>query len=103
MENDIFAAAAGGNLGLVQSQIGSGSVSVDSKDIYGRTALLHAAACGRVDVVNYLLANHAHVDSKSLQGATPLGLAAARGHSQVVKALLEHDANIEIKSTNVYN
>ena len=57
-------------------------------DRNGRTPLSEAAANGRSEAVQLLLAAHADVDSKDGCGGTPLSNAAAHSHSEVVQLLL---------------
>ncbi|GAB1312345.1 Heterokaryon incompatibility domain-containing protein [Madurella fahalii] len=58
-----------------------------TKDAYGRSALMLAAAMGRVDTVKRLI-NLSDLGVEDASGRTALDLAAARGYSEVVVALL---------------
>jgi ankyrin repeat protein len=70
----------------------------DSKDTYGRTPLLWAAANGHEAVVKLLVEKGAELECKDKNyGQTPLSWAAANGHEAVVKLLVEKGAELECK------
>ena len=63
-------------------------------DYEGYTALLHAAAQGKIDVVRSLLKAGADIEAKDdVRGNTPLYGAAVNNHPRVVDVLLAHNAN----------
>lgn len=62
---------------------------VDASSSGGLTPIMMAAARGRADIVNLLIARHADVNAKSGDGhKTALDYATANGHDEVVKILL---------------
>jgi len=65
-------------------------------------ALLNAAFCGRMEVVQYLAEEaRADVEAKSLTGWTALQQASANGHTRVVHYLAAHSrADVEARATN---
>ena len=64
-------------------------------DYKGYTALLHAAAQGRVDVVRSLLKAGADIEAKcDVRGNAPLYGAAVNNHPKVVEVLLAHGAEV---------
>jgi ankyrin repeat protein len=65
---------------------------VDAVDPEGRTALHHASASGRVEVVRLLLDKGADEDAEADGRWRPLHYASALGHAGVVALLLERDA-----------
>ena len=106
--------AGGGNLEVVKSLVAAGMPVETQVAIYnGRdspswTALLKAAAKGRLAVVEYLIGQEADVDQRvgffyshgryipNSYGETALHLAASGGHSAVVKVLLAAGATVGI-------
>ena len=62
----------------------------------GKTALIHAAKYGHIDLVRFLIAQGADVNMGNILGDTALSLAVAWGHKNIVQLLLEHDADVNI-------
>jgi ankyrin repeat protein len=73
---------------------------VNARDNCGRTALFHAAAFGREDMVAFLLSKGANATIASNPGGPPLEQAMVGGHVGVVRILLEHMGvqNIDTRS-----
>lgn len=65
----------------------------EARDDEGETLLYHAAAGGKADVVELLLAKRADPNAANDKGITPLYAAAREGHHAAVKALLAKGAN----------
>ncbi|MCO5613954.1 hypothetical protein L7F22_068234 [Adiantum nelumboides] len=88
-------AALAGNLVLVKACIQNG-VLVDSRDIYGRTALSYAAMSGHADICTFLL-SLPNVDPTmtDLDGFSPLVLSVMNGHANVVQILLASGVSVE--------
>lgn len=84
--------AVTGGLEEVRSQIDHENVHVDWCDLRRQTALTHAAACGQLDIVKYLLRKGASVNWESIEKTTPLSLAIAHGHKDVEEALRKEGA-----------
>lgn len=97
-----FLAAAGGDLDEIKHQIGSRNVHIDWWDLSNQSALTHAAACGKLEVVKYLLEKGASVNWESYEGTTPLSLAMAHGHKDVENALRMKGATIGRRPTTTY-
>jgi RNA polymerase sigma factor (sigma-70 family) len=83
-----YTAAAGGDMGTLQSAINS-NIDVNARDAKGRTALNLAIDRGHVDVVKALLAHGATVTSPDGRGMTPIVAARLRGNFQIIQAV-EH-------------
>jgi len=66
---------------------------INAKNAHGTTALMLAAANGRLRMVRALLAHGADPNSSRNDKFTPLLLAAFFGHEQIVKTLVEHGAD----------
>jgi hypothetical protein len=79
---------------ILHSFLTSCDVVINSKDNYGRTALLWAAMRGHEAVAKLLLDCGASIESRDHEGQTPLLWAATNGHEGVVKMLLENGADI---------
>jgi ankyrin repeat protein len=75
----------------------------DSRDKFGQTPLSLAAAYGRDEVVELLLATkRVDVNSKDRFGRTPLSWASGNGHKAVVERLLETE-RVDAGLTDEYN
>ena len=64
----------------------------------GWTPLHYAATRGHLEVMDYLLENHAYIDASSPNESTPLMMAALYGTPAAVKLLLEAGADPRIKN-----
>ena len=85
-------AVEAGDLAQAQALLARDPYQTSIKDTFGEAALHRAAAMGRADLAEALLAHSAAVEPVSHVGRTPLHLAAEGGHLAVAKALLEHRA-----------
>lgn len=98
-------AVGAGNIAVVRQYIASG-FDVNSKDkgvpaigIPGSPAINTAAAAGKCQVLDELLAAGAQADPKSIQfGFTPLSLAAQAGASACVKSLLAKKVRLDVRT-----
>jgi ankyrin repeat protein len=64
----------------------------------GWTPLHYAATKGHIEVMRFLLAEHAYIDAESPNGTTPLMMAAFYGTPAATKLLLEEGADPLIKN-----
>ncbi len=85
-------AASASDAELVAEVLGWGGSTRD-RDVYGRTALHHAALGGSRECVELVLQAGAEVDAVDTVGSTPCQLAAAVGEWEVVQALLHAGAD----------
>jgi ankyrin repeat protein len=92
-------AAQAGNLKLVQEFL-TQHVPVDSKDPYGLTALMFAAAYGHKEVCQLLIDAKTPVDSKDNDGWTALIFAVTHDHKEVCQLLIDAKAQVDAKSTS---
>lgn len=98
-------AVEAGNIAVVRQYIASG-FDVNSKDkgvpaigIPGSPAIDTAAAAGKCQVLDELLAAGAQADPKSIQfGFTPLSLAAKAGASACVRSLLAKKVRLDVRT-----
>jgi hypothetical protein len=70
---------------------------VNAWDNDGRTPLYAAAAAGKKEVAELLLAHGADVNAGTRSGETPLGAAARAGNREVAELLLAHGADVNAK------
>lgn len=64
----------------------------------GVTAIHRASALGQLEVLKFLVINHANVNALDCDGWTPLHNAASAGSLEAVRLLLQHGANVEAKT-----
>ena len=74
--NNLFEAAANGQVDDIQSYLLTTKNKADILDQNGDSALHHAARMNRVQVIDFMLTAGASVDIYSKDGFTPLHLAA---------------------------
>jgi ankyrin repeat protein len=72
-------------------------VELDTKDNFGKTALIYAIDNGHTDIVKILLHKGAGIDVKDKSGKTALMYACAKGHTDIAKILVENGASIYSK------
>ena len=96
--NDIWSAAAAGNIRVVQQNLTKG-VDINAKDsIFGSTALSSAALFGHTKIIVLLLEAGADINAKNRDGGTALHNAAFLGQYEAVKLLLENGAEVNIRN-----
>ncbi|MGA2902864.1 MAG: ankyrin repeat domain-containing protein [Candidatus Korobacteraceae bacterium] len=94
---EIHDAAANGKLEKVKKLLERDPELVSSKDNEGATPLHYAAAFGRKDVAELLLASKADVNARDNGGRTPLHYAAAFGRADITELLLANGAEVSAK------
>ena len=90
----LLEAASKGNYAQIEDIIKQG-VNVNAKDKYGKTALMHAASAGHLDVVKFLVehgADVADVNAKDEMGWTASEYALKQGHKEIEEYLKKHKA-----------
>ena len=96
--NDIWSAAAAGNIKVVKQNLAKG-VDINAKeDIFGATALSSAALFGHTKIIALLLEAGADVNAKNRDGGTALHNAAFLGQYEAAKLLLENGADVNIRN-----
>lgn len=90
----LHAAAQTGTHAALTKLLSEGA-DVNARDAAGETALMLAAARGRLDVIGLLIERGADVNAASDAGNTALMLAAARGQVDAARALLERGARAD--------
>ena len=93
-ESPLMLASLTGQLEWVKKLVGRGA-DVNKP---GWTPLHYAATRGHLEVMDYLLENHAYIDASSPNESTPLMMAALYGTPAAVKLLLEAGADPRIKN-----
>ena len=96
VELSLIEAARKGNIEAVKKHIANGkqdffnSIDVNAADVLDKTALYYAAAWGRIQIVELLIANGADVNTKSVTGRTPLDIANKNNKSKIADLLRCH-------------
>ncbi len=99
--NDLFKAARKGRLSEVENIVlYSARDVVDSRDGFGRTALMVAARYGELEIVRFLINNGADVNYEDNDGWTALKFAAGEGKLEIVKFLINNGADVNAKDNN---
>ncbi len=86
--DELFAAAAGGNMGRVRDMLGASRDLANARDAKGRTPLFYAAAGGHLETCLALIAGGANVKPVDDEQQMPLHLAAAGGHAELTATLV---------------
>lgn len=103
IDADVMRLAATDNVPGLCDLFSSRRGSVNDRTGAGWTPLHLAAAAGRIDSCQYLLAHGADVTSAGLVGVTPLHLAAAYGHLDVIKVLVDNEGDPEASNQHGFN
>ena len=96
VELSLIEAARKGNIEAVKKHIANGkqdffnSIDVNAADVLDKTALHYAAAWGRIQIAELLIANGADVNTKSVTGRTPLDIANKNNKSKIADLLRCH-------------
>ena len=80
-------AAREGYLGLLEILLDTQAVDINSRSIYGYSAIWYAAFDGNDEIVRMLLKRNADPNLANLAVRTPLAMAEARGHRNIVEML----------------
>ncbi|EGR52997.1 uncharacterized protein TRIREDRAFT_53570, partial [Trichoderma reesei QM6a] len=73
---------------------------VNVADRNGMTPLLHAAAAGDLDIVQWLLRNEADVDARDSRGRCALYYALVNKHERIVRDLLARKPQLNVSTTD---
>lgn len=95
----LHVAATGGNLSVIEQLLQHGA-DIDSRDIYGCTALHCAAQHGKAAVIQQLVSAGADVDLQQHEGATGVYLATYFGHTDIVDLLVSFGACLTLSDRN---
>nr|XP_043628928.1 protein S-acyltransferase 24-like [Erigeron canadensis] len=102
LKNDIYTAAAYGDLDKLKNLVEIQGCSVNLPDDQGYRALQWAALNNRVSAVQYILERGADVNAVDLTGQTALHWSAVRGSVQVADLLLEEGTRVNAADTYGY-
>ncbi len=92
---EIFKAAAEGDLAKVQALVENNPDLAKARDEKESSPLHGAAAAGHIEIVEYLLSKGADIDARNNANQNPLLYAAYNGKTPVVKLLLEKGADFK--------
>ena len=92
---ELMIAAVTGDEPAVVQLLRNPSVSVNTANRFGSTALMGASAAGDTNIVNLLIQRGAQVNAKSHKGFTALMFAAKNGHTDVVRKLIAAGAAVD--------
>lgn len=101
-DGDLIRAAHKGYLEAAKTLVFVDGANVNasrSKQSGGATPLVNASQNGHLNIVKFLVGQHAEVDKPIKEGITALMVASQNGHSLIVQYLLEHDADVSAKTT----
>lgn len=71
--------------------------NIEAKGEDGGTALLHAAAAGKREIVDFLLKQGADIEVKHVDGGTVLTEFAGEGWQDLVKQMVKRGMDVEVK------
>ncbi|KAJ7385774.1 hypothetical protein OS493_013808 [Desmophyllum pertusum] len=98
--NDLFEAAANGQVEDIQTYLSTTKNKADILDQHGASALHHAARMNRVQVIDFMLKAGASVDVYSRGGLTPLHVAARSNALEALDNLLKKGAKPNVASSS---
>ncbi len=96
-QNALMLAAAFSQEDILATLLEAGA-DIESKDIYGWTALTHAAYNGHAYTVYLLINEGAEFDSPTNDSWTPIMITSRIGHGDVIEVLLQFGASIDGKN-----
>jgi ankyrin repeat protein len=96
--DDIWKAAAAGDVGEVERLLGQDPGLLDARTDEGYTPLMAASHFGHVSVARWLLSKGAGINGRGSNGCTALWIACCRGQTPVVRLLVERGADPTIGS-----
>ncbi|MGH8041051.1 MAG: ankyrin repeat domain-containing protein [Rudaea sp.] len=90
--DDLIAAAGAGDATAVDKLLALG-LAVDAVDVYGASALLHAAAHNQIDVAAQLIDRGANTAHTAADNTTALSVAVAARHASMIDLLVSRGAD----------
>ncbi|MFV9875641.1 MAG: ankyrin repeat domain-containing protein [Rickettsiales endosymbiont of Dermacentor nuttalli] len=97
-EDMAFESVINGDLNSIRALIDNKYISIDIKNKYGTTLLIHATSIGQLDLVRLLLAKGADVNGVNSEGSTALHIAIVKGYYDIAKALVVMGASTSISN-----
>lgn len=101
-QGDIIAflhdAAKHGKIDVVRSLVLDTHLNPNSRDRKGWTALLRAAKCDQLEIVDFLIKAKANMECKTKEGNAPLHKAVKRGKLEAVRLLCKSGADTNVEN-----
>jgi len=97
-EEEVFIAAAEGNLTKLRVMLDADPSLVNLTDVDGNTLLHAAAGEGRAKAAELLINRGASVNAKTKRGLTPLHDASFEGREEVTELLLKRGADVNARA-----
>ncbi|MFL2911076.1 MAG: ankyrin repeat domain-containing protein [Limisphaerales bacterium] len=95
--NDIWEAAATGNIDRLEELFSNNNSLVNAIDTSGSSPLHHAAWNGKIETMKWLINNKADIEFQNNLNWSPLHWATRNGQIQSVRLLLENNAKVNLQ------
>ncbi|XP_047939301.1 LOW QUALITY PROTEIN: protein S-acyltransferase 24-like [Salvia hispanica] len=102
LRNDVYTAAAYGDVDKLQRLVESGGCSVAEPDALGHYALQWAALNNRTAAAQYIVEHGGDINARDHTGQTALHWSAVKGAIQVAELLLQEGARVGLADLNGY-
>ncbi|KAL0315488.1 UNVERIFIED_CONTAM: protein S-acyltransferase 24 [Sesamum radiatum] len=102
LRNDVYTAAAYGDMGKLQRLVEREGCLVSESDALGYSALQWAALNNRMAAAQYIIEHGGDINACDHQGQTALHWSAVRGAVQVAELLLQEGARLSVTDVNGY-
>jgi len=99
-ETHLIISAKHGNLEEIYAFLLVTPDIINQQDIFGKTALMHAAARNYPTLVRVLISRKANLDLQDVNGNTALGLATEAGNKTIAEMLIDYGASLNIQNNH---
>jgi hypothetical protein len=98
-DEQLWTASGSGDLQVQTALVNSNAELVAARDRYGRFPLHYAAEAGRIEAVNFLLANGADIMAQDNRGWTALHYAVDNKQAEVMELLIAQGAKVDARNS----
>ena len=98
-QQQLFDAIEANNLSKVKHLISDPKLDINAQIKDGATAL-HYAACGRLEICQFLVRKGADVNTTDNAGWTPLQVSILRGHNEITVLLIQNGGDIHVTDSS---